>query len=82
MALLKRKQEKTGTISVRVPLTIKAEIAALRPIADTKGFDLAGSLSDAVVKWTKQAREELGINDAPVTKPSTDNHATAAALLK
>jgi hypothetical protein len=45
MALLKRKQEKTTTLSVRVPVSVKQEMDA--------------SLTDAVVKWTKQVREEL-----------------------
>jgi hypothetical protein len=50
MALLKRKAEKTTTISVRVPLSAKDQMATLKPIADAAGFDLSNSLSDAVVK--------------------------------
>jgi hypothetical protein len=59
MALLKRKQEKTTTLSVRVPVSVKQEMDALRQLADDSGFDLTASLTDAVVKWTKQVREEL-----------------------
>ena len=60
MAILKRKQEKTTTLSLRVPVSVKQDIDALRSIADEAGFDLVGSLADAVIKWVKQVREELG----------------------
>ncbi len=59
MPLLKRKQEKTTVLSVRVPLSIKAEMDHLRQLADDSGFDLTGSLTDAVLRWIKQIREEL-----------------------
>jgi hypothetical protein len=68
MSLLKRKQEKTGTVSVRVPLSVKEQIDSLRKLADSKGFDLTASLTDALVKWTKQAQEELSIA-VPTTPP-------------
>jgi hypothetical protein len=77
MSLLKRKQEKTGTVSVRVPLSVKEQIDTLRKLADSKGFDLTASLTDALVKWTKQAQEELGIVTPPtpqiVTKSQLAN---------
>ena len=47
------------TISVRVPVSTKGQIDALRPLADEAGYDLTASLSDAVVRWTKQVSEEL-----------------------
>jgi hypothetical protein len=59
MALLKRKAEKTIIISVRVPMSIKEQMDTVRKLADDAGYDLTGSLSDAVVKWVKQVREEL-----------------------
>ncbi len=68
MSLLKRKQEKTATVSVRVPLSVKEQIDTLRKLADDKGYDLTASLTDALVKWTKQAQEELGIV-VPTTPP-------------
>ena len=81
MALLKRKQEKTTTLSVRVPLSIKQEMDALRQLADDSGFDLTASLTDAVVKWTKQVREELAASvpsaPAAVHKPHSQNGADA-----
>ena len=79
MSLLKRKQEKTATVSVRVPLSVKEQIDTLRKLADGKGFDLTASLTDALVKWTKQAQEELGIHvpTAPpvIAKPQRANGA-------
>jgi hypothetical protein len=60
VGLLKRKAEKMETIWVRVPISAKAKMAALRDRADGKGFDLTASLSDAVLRWMKQVAEELG----------------------
>jgi hypothetical protein len=59
MGVLKRKPEQMKSIGVRVPLSIHKEIATLRKLADENGFDLGGSLTDAVVRWTKQVRDEL-----------------------
>ena len=50
MSLLKRKEEKTEVISVRVPGSAKAELDELRQRAEAGGFDLAGSMSEAVVR--------------------------------
>jgi hypothetical protein len=79
MPLLKRKQEKTTTISVRVPMSAKQQMDADRQLADTKGFDLSGSLTDAVMKWQKQVHEELtaDVSTTPsaVHKPHSQNGA-------
>jgi hypothetical protein len=75
MSLLKRKPEKTTTISVRVPVSIKQEMDTLRQLSDASGFDLTASLTDAVVKWTKQVREELGSQASPVNKTRSVNGA-------
>jgi hypothetical protein len=75
MALLKRKAEKTTTISVRVPVSTKGQIDALRPLADEAGYDLTASLSDAVVRWTKQVSEELQGTTPTVHKPLHSNGA-------
>ena len=40
MGLLKRKEEKTETIAVRVPSSLKAQFEELRERADAAGFDL------------------------------------------
>ena len=59
MGLLKRKEEKTEVISVRVPGSAKAEFDELRQRAEAGGYDLAGSLSEAVVRIIKQISAEL-----------------------
>jgi hypothetical protein len=59
MALLKRKQEKTTTISIRLPISTKEQMGTLREMADKAGFDLVGSLTDAVIKWIEKVSEEL-----------------------
>lgn len=75
MALLKRKAEKTTTISVRVPVSTKGQIDAMRPLADGAGYDLTASLSDAVVRWTKQVSDELQGDTATAHKPQHSNGA-------
>jgi len=69
MALLKRKEEKTEVISVRVPGSAKAELDELRQRAEAGGYDLAGSLSEAVVRIIRQISAELR-EPAGSTNPS------------
>ena len=71
MGLLKRKEEKTEVISVRVPGSAKAELDELRQRAEAGGFDLAGSMSEAVVRIIRQIGAEL--REPPAT--DTDNQA-------
>jgi hypothetical protein len=59
MGVLKRKDERTQTITVRVPESIKAELDRLREESNAAGFDLNAMLSEAVIRVTKQIREEL-----------------------
>jgi hypothetical protein len=59
MGLLKRKEEKTEVISVRVPGSAKAELDELRQCAEAGGYDLAGSMSEAVVRIIRQISAEL-----------------------
>ncbi len=59
MGVLKRKEERTETVTVRVPARVKAELDRLREETGTAGFDLNATLSDAVIRVTKQIREEL-----------------------
>ena len=56
---MKRKEEKTEVISVRVPGSAKAEFDELRQRAEAGGYDLAGSLSEAVVRIIRQISAEL-----------------------
>ena len=60
MALLKRKPETSKVLSVRIPQSAHQEFDELQALADAKGFDLRGSLTDAVLQWIRQARRELG----------------------
>jgi hypothetical protein len=60
MRLLKPKLEKSTTIGVRLPVSIKNKLNELRVKADAKGFDFTGSLTEAIVRWSKQVEEELG----------------------
>jgi hypothetical protein len=59
MGVLRKKEERTDTVTVRVPSRVKAELDRLREETSAAGFDLNATLSDAVVRVTKQIREEL-----------------------
>ena len=59
MGLLKRKEEKTQTISVRVPASVKVELDELRRQADAAGFDLTATVAEVLVRMAKQVRGEL-----------------------
>jgi hypothetical protein len=59
MGVLRKKEERTETVTVRVPSRVKVELDRLREETSTAGFDLNATLSDAVVRVTKQIREEL-----------------------
>jgi hypothetical protein len=62
MALLKRKPEGSKVLSVRIPESAHQEFDELRALADAKGVDLRGSLTDVVLQWLRQARKELGVS--------------------
>lgn len=64
MGLLRRKEEKSETISIRVPGSVKAELEELRQQADAAGFDLTATLTEALVRLTRQLREELSQPDS------------------
>ena len=70
MALLKRKEEKTEVTSVRVPGSAKAELDELRQRAEAGGFDLAGSMSEGVVRIIRQISAELREPGGTATDPS------------
>jgi hypothetical protein len=59
MGVLKRKEEKSGTIAVRVPASLKAQMEELRRRADAAGFDLSTTITEALTRLAKQVREEL-----------------------
>jgi len=59
MPVLKRKADRTTTITLRIPVSLKGEIDHLRPLADVNGFDVNVSLVDAISRCAKQMAEEL-----------------------
>ena len=59
MGVLRKKGEPTETVTVRVPSRVKAELDRLREETSAAGFDLNATLCDAVIRVTKQIREEL-----------------------
>ena len=59
MGVLRRKEERIETVTVRVPARGKAELDRLRGETGAAGFDLNATLSDTVVRVTKQIRGEL-----------------------
>ncbi len=59
MGVLRKKEERTETVTVRVPSRVKAELDRLREETNAAGFDLNATLSDAVVRVARQIREEL-----------------------
>lgn len=59
MGLLKRKEERSETISVRVPASVKAELEELRRRADAAGFDLTATITETLTRLAKQVRVEL-----------------------
>jgi len=60
MGILKRTSERTATVTVRVPQSVRAELDRLREETAKAGFDLNGTLAETVVRVTRQIREELG----------------------
>lgn len=59
MGVLKPKVEPSGTVTIRVPASVKSEIDRLREMSSHAGFDLNATLTEAVVKTTRQIRAEL-----------------------
>ena len=59
MKILKQKAEHTGTISIRVPASLKTELDTLRKQCNDAGFDLAATLTDVLVKVVKQIHAEI-----------------------
>jgi hypothetical protein len=69
MGVLKKKEERTETITIRIPSSVKAEIDQLRERAEATRFDLNATMSESLTRLVKQVREELnGIAAAPNSK--------------
>jgi hypothetical protein len=73
MKILKQKPEPTGTISIRVPTSLKSELDVLRKQCNDAGFDLGASLTDALVKMVKQIHAEIAHFKKHVQSPATTN---------
>ena len=79
MGILKRKDERTETVTVRVPASVKAELDRLREETGAAGFDLNATLSDAVTRVTRQIRDELKQVAHPATATNPRGRANGLA---
>jgi hypothetical protein len=59
MGVLKRKEEPTQTITLRVPASVKAEMDRLRARASEAGFDLNATICESIIRLTRQMRDEM-----------------------
>ena len=77
MSVLKRKADRTTTITLRIPVSLKSELDQLRPLADANGFDVHVSLVEALGKCVKQMADELKTMAAPSKTHSTNGTTVA-----
>jgi hypothetical protein len=75
MGLLKRKDEKSEAIAIRVPASLKAELEELRRRADAAGFDLTATITETLTRLARQVRGEL---DGSAVKPNAGGSAARA----
>jgi hypothetical protein len=68
MGVLKKKDERTETLTLRLPSSLKKQIDQLRQRAETAGFDLTATISDALTRLAKQVRDELDGTEDPRSK--------------
>jgi hypothetical protein len=59
MGVLKRKEEPTETITLRVPASVKAEIDRLRERSSEAGFDLNATICESIIRLTRRMRDEM-----------------------
>jgi hypothetical protein len=69
VGVLKRKEEPTQTITLRVPASVKAEIDRLRERANDAGFDLNATMGESMVRLTRQMREEMDALNGQTGRP-------------
>ena len=69
MGVLKRKDERTETLTLRIPSSLKTQIDELRQRAEKAGFDLSATISEALSRLAKQIGAELDEIGAPHPKP-------------
>jgi hypothetical protein len=80
VSVLKRKADRTTTITLRIPESIKSELDQLRPLADANGFDVNMSLVEALGKCVKQMADELKVMAAPANAHSTNGTAVSQRI--
>jgi hypothetical protein len=68
MGVLKKKEERTETVTIRIASSVKAEIDQLRERAEATGFDLNATMSESLTRLVRQVREELDGIEAPSTR--------------
>ena len=61
MGVLKRKEERTETMTLRVPASVKTEIDRLRERTNEAGFDLNGTICESIIRLTRQVRDEMDV---------------------
>jgi hypothetical protein len=76
MSVLKRKADRTTTMTLRIPVSIKNELDQLRPLADANGFDVNASLVEALGRCVKQMTDEL----KAMPRPADIRSANGAAV--
>ena len=82
MGVLKRKDEPSETITLRVPASVKAEIDRLRERTSEAGFDLNATICESITRLTRQMRDEMDGLDGKTAgrdrsrKPATANGRT------
>ena len=64
MGVLKKKEERTETVTIRIASSVKAEIDQLRDRAEATGFDLNATMSESLTRLmqtgTGRARRDRG----------------------
>jgi hypothetical protein len=63
MGVLKRREEPTETMTLRLPASVKAEIDRLRERASEAGFDLNATICESIIRLTRQMRDEMDALD-------------------
>ncbi len=82
MGVLKRKEEPTETLTLRVPASVKAEIDRLRERTSEAGFDLNATICESIIRLTRQMRDEMDGLEGKTAgrnrsrKPATSNELT------
>ena len=81
MGVLKRKEEPTETITLRVPASVKAEIDRLRERTGEAGFDLNATICESIIRLTRQMRDEMdGLEGKSAGRDRSRKTATANGL--